>query len=87
MCVLICGYVSSGMNICDIGHFGGVVGIELVSDSTLGYGVWGTSTCGCVITGRDMNRKLGIRSRRVGNFLADTVACGVVAILKFSPNF
>ena len=39
MCVLICGYVSSGMNICDIGHFGGVVGIGLVADSTLGYGV------------------------------------------------
>ena len=55
--------------------------------STLGYGVWGTSTCGCVITGRGMNGKVGIHIRRVGKFLAVTVACGVVAILKFSPNF
>ena len=54
--------------------------------STLGYGVWGTSTCGCVITGRGMNGKLGICIWRVGKFLAGKVACGVVAILKCSPN-
>ena len=34
-----------------------------------------------------MNGKVGIHIRRVGKFLAVTVACGVVAILKFSPNF
>ena len=55
--------------------------------STLRDGVRGTGTCGCVITGRGMNRMVGICIRRGGKFLADTVACGVVAILKISPNF
>ena len=55
--------------------------------STLGDGVQGTGTRGCVITGRGMNRKVGIHIFCVGKFLAGTVACVIVAILKISPNF
>ena len=36
--------------------------------------------------GRSMNWMVGIRIRHVGKFLANTVVCGVVAILKISPN-
>ena len=61
---------------------GGMCGI-----STLGDRVWSNGTCGCVIAGRGMNGMVGIRIWHVGKFLAGTVACGVVAILKFSPNF
>ena len=55
--------------------------------STLGDGVQGTGTCGCVITGRGMNGVVGIRIWRAGKFSVGTVACGVVAILKILPNF
>ena len=55
--------------------------------STLGDGVRGTGTYGCVIKGRGINRNVGIHIRRVGKFFAGTVACGVVAILNISPNF
>ena len=55
--------------------------------STLGDEVWGTGTCGCVITVRGMNGMMGICIWHVVKFLAGTVACGVVAILKISPNF
>ena len=61
---------------------GGMCGI-----STLGDGVRGTGTCGCVITGRGMNGKVSICIWRVGKFLTVTVTCGVVVILKITPNF
>ena len=55
--------------------------------STLGDGVRGTGTCECVITGCGMNGMVIIFNRRVSKFLAGMVACGVVVILKISPNF
>ena len=61
---------------------GGTCGI-----SALVYGVRGAGKCGCVITDRGMDGVVGIRIQHVGKFLTDTVAYGVVAILKISPNF
>ena len=54
--------------------------------STLGDGVRSIGTCGCILKGLGMGGMVCICIRRVGKFTAGAVACGVVAILKFSPN-